>query len=239
MGFDLAKFVNNFNPEGKTGNVLLILNAAGMLFAAASNTFAAAADKNTSTEDKKFLVPSGVVTGVANIALYYKLTQRIINSLKSVTEDMLNNLTHEELTKKATDVAKAKINKAEKGLFNTGLFKKTPEMIESMKKTLLNGDVATEFAEKEFRGKLKDGASVMGAFAGAIIGCAIITPIVRDISAYFVQKGLEKRNPKFKETPYKPYFDPAHIESRRYGQFKKQPLTMKNYMAFTNNKLKV
>ncbi len=239
MGFDLAKFVNNFNPEGKTGNVLLILNAAGMLFAAASNTFAAAADKNTSTEDKKFLVPSGVVTGVANIALYYKLTQKIINSLKSVTEDMLNNLTPEELTKKATDVAKAKINKAEKGLFNTGLFKKTPEMVESMKKTLLNGDVATEFAEKEFRGKLKDGASVMGAFAGAIIGCAIITPIVRDISAYFVQKGLEKRNPKFKETPYKPYFDPAHIESRRYGQFKKQPLTMKNYMAFTNNKLKV
>ena len=68
MGFDLAKFVNNFNPEGKTGNVLLILNAAGMLFAAASNTFAAAADKNTSTEDKKFLVPSGVVPDMPGLS---------------------------------------------------------------------------------------------------------------------------------------------------------------------------
>ena len=240
MSFDLAKFVKNFNPEGKTGNILLVLNAAGMLFAAASNTFAAAADKNTSAEDKKFLVPSGIATGAANIALYYKMTQKIIQNLKSVAQDKVNELEPVELAQKAKDVALARIKKAENGLFNAGLFKKAPEMVQSMKDTLLTKEGgASAIAIEEFKKKIPDGASVVGAFMGAVIGCAIITPIIRDISAYFVQKGLEKRNPKFKETPYKPYFDPAHIESRRYGQFKKQPLTMKNYMAFTNNKLKV
>ncbi len=240
MAFNLAKFVKQLNPEGNTGKVLLVLNAAGMLFAAASNTFAAAADKNTSAEDKKFLVPSGIATGVANIALYYMMTQKIIDKLKNVTDKRLSNLSDMDIAQKATQVAKAKISKAEKGLFNTGLFKKSPEMIQSMKDTLLTKDnVASDFAIKEFKGKLKDGASVMGAFAGAVIGCAIITPIIRDISAYFVQKGMEKRNPEFKEKPYKPYFDPAHIESRRYGHYKKQPLSMKNYMAFTNRGLKI
>ena len=46
-------YYHEITPAGfgiaiKAGKVLLVLNAAGMLFAAASNTFAAAADKNTS-----------------------------------------------------------------------------------------------------------------------------------------------------------------------------------------------
>ena len=49
--------LKNFNPKGKQGTMLLILNAVGMVFAAASNTFAIAADKNTKPEDKKILLP--------------------------------------------------------------------------------------------------------------------------------------------------------------------------------------
>ena len=240
MAFNLASLAEKFNPEGKAGKVLLVLNAAGMLFAAASNTFAAAADKNTSAEDKKFLVPAGIFTGVVNIALYYKMTQKIIDRLKDVANTQVQNLSNEELLQKATQVAKAKINKAEKGIFNTGLFKKSADMVQSMKDTLLTKEgIATPFAIEEFSKKIPEGASVMGAFIGAVIGCSIITPIVRDISAYFVQRKMEKRNPDFKELPHKPYFDPAHIESRRYGNIRRQPLSMKNYMAFTNNKLKV
>ena len=237
MGFDLAKFVDNFNPEKDAGKVLLMLNAAGMLFAAASNTFAAAADKNTSAEDKKFLVPSGIVTGAANIALYYKLTKKIMDGLKDVTNKYVANLSDSELAKKAKEVALAKINKAEKGFLGTGLFKKKPDFVQSMKSTLLTNDgVVTEAAINEFKKQLPNGASVMGAFIGAVIGSAIITPIIRDISAYFVQKGMEKRNPHLKDVPYKPYFDPAHIESRRYGQLQ---IPMKNYMAFTRRGMKV
>ena len=236
MSFDLAKFVGKFNPEGKTGNILLILNAAGMLFAAASNTFAAAADKNTSAEDKKFLVPSGIVTGAANIALYYKMTQKIIDHLKEVAKNKVNELEPAELAQKAKEVALAKINRAEKGLFNTGLFKKKPDFVQSMKNTLLTKDgLATETAINEFKKKIPDGASVAGAFIGAVVGCSILTPIIRDVSAYFVQKGMEKRNPQLKDVPYKPYFDPAHIESRRYGRYP----SMKKYMAFTSGNMKV
>ena len=49
----------NPNPN-KAGNILLAINALGMVFAALSNTYAAAVDKNTSAEDKKFLVPAGL-----------------------------------------------------------------------------------------------------------------------------------------------------------------------------------
>ena len=96
MAFNLASLAEKFNPEGKAGKVLLVLNAAGMLFAAASNTFAAAADKNTSAEDKKFLVPAGIFTGVVNIALYYKMTQKIIDRLKDVANKQVQNLSNEE-----------------------------------------------------------------------------------------------------------------------------------------------
>ena len=66
MAFNLQKFGQNIleacNPDpSKAGKTLLVLNAAGMIAAAASNTFAAAVDKNTSAEDKKFLVPAGAV----------------------------------------------------------------------------------------------------------------------------------------------------------------------------------
>ena len=72
--------ISKCNPDPtKAGKMLLALNALGMVFAAASNTFAAATDKNTSAEDKKFLVPAGAVTGVANIGLYYTLTTSVIN----------------------------------------------------------------------------------------------------------------------------------------------------------------
>ena len=117
MSFNLAKFVDNFNPEKDAGKVLLVLNAAGMLFAAASNTFAAAADKNTSAEDKKFLVPSGIVTGAANIALYYKLTQKIMDRLKDVANTHIANLSDNELAQKAKELALAKIN-----IFTSRLF---------------------------------------------------------------------------------------------------------------------
>jgi hypothetical protein len=47
---------------------------------------------------------------------------------------------------------------------------------------------------------------------------------------------MEKNNPEMKDKPYKPYFEPSRIESVRYGNIetKKQPLSMKSYMAFTN-----
>lgn len=36
---DFAKFINNFNPDpSKAGKVLVLLNAAGMVFAAVANT---------------------------------------------------------------------------------------------------------------------------------------------------------------------------------------------------------
>ena len=66
------KFVKANNPDpAKAGNTLLVLNALGMLFAAASDTFAAAIDKNTPAEEKKFLIPAGVATGAAKIGLRY------------------------------------------------------------------------------------------------------------------------------------------------------------------------
>ena len=53
-----------------------------MVFAAMSNTWAIASDKNTKPEDKKILVPAGAMTGAANIVAYYAITQKIIDSFE-------------------------------------------------------------------------------------------------------------------------------------------------------------
>ena len=88
MAFNPPKFVHKLlescspNPA-KAGKTLLVINALGMVFAALSNTYAAAVDKNTSAQDKKFLVPAGFVTGAANIGLYYAMTTKIIDALHS------------------------------------------------------------------------------------------------------------------------------------------------------------
>mgnify|MGYP006873163068 CR=1 FL=1 len=48
---------------------------------------------------------------------------------------------------------------------------------------------------------------------------------------------MEDKNPSLKNMPYKPYFDPGHLKVSHYLQnqnCQKIPITMKNYMAFTN-----
>ena len=80
-------------------------------------------------------------------------------------------------------------------------------------------------------------SGVAGAFFGAVVGCAVLTPIIRDVSAYFVQKHMEKKNPELKEQPYRPYFQPTKLDGVNYA--KKQPLSMKSYMAFTNSGMKI
>lgn len=229
MGFNLTSVIEKCNPDPqKAGKILLVINALGMVFAAASNTFAAAVDKNTSAEDKKFLVPAGLVTGVANIGLYYAMTEKVINKLKEATKNTLENLGQEgKIEKNVTKFIELKIKKA-----------KNPEIQNSMKELFYEGgDVAkglTEQAKQAYKDNSIAAAGVLGAFFGAVVGCAILTPIIRDISAYFVQKHMEKKNPDLKEKPYKPYFEPTRIESVRYGN-KRQPMTMKNYMLFTNS----
>lgn len=266
----LTNFLNKFNPDpSNAGKTLLILNTASMIFAALSNTFAIVKDKNTSNEDKKFLVPAGLATGVANIGAYFLMTERIIKKLKGDAREALAKLDDAELTKKATDYALKQVKKAQTGLFETGLFKKSPEYIQSMKETLfeskevleegaqtvgeaLKGNLAeglkegtiaiTQEAKNLYKNNLKGGASVLGAFIGAVVGCGIVTPIIRDVSAYFVQKRMESKNPALKEKPYQPYFDPAHLKVSHHNYYtnvKKQPLTMKNYMAFTNGSMQI
>lgn len=239
---DLTKLLNNFDPNGATGKLLLVLNAAGMVFAAASNTTAAAVDKNTSKEDKKFLVPAGAVTGVANIGVYYAMTRKIINSLEKSADNVIKNMKESDLAKNALEFANKKIAKAEKGFLGTGLFKESDKYIASMKADYLKDGAPTKYAIDEFSSSLKGGAGVLGAFAGAVLGCAILTPIIRDVSAYFVQKHMEKKNPELSQKAYKPYFDPTHLKTDKTGQFEKAPktpLTLNNYMAFTNRNLKV
>ena len=75
----------NIDPA-KAGKTLLGLNAVGIGAAALSNTFAAAVDKDTSAEDKKFLVPAGLATGVANLAIYFTMTTAIIDKLQGKTK---------------------------------------------------------------------------------------------------------------------------------------------------------
>ncbi len=240
---DLANFLNkNFNPHNaeKAGGVLVALNAAGMIFAAISNTVAAATDKNTSEKDKKFLVPAGAVTGAANIGIYYAMTTKIIDGLKKSAVKALDSMKPEEIKSNALELANKKIHKAEKGFLGTGLFKKSAKEVESMKNTFIKDGAPTKEAIDNFKSNLKGGAGVLGAFTGAVVGCAVLTPIIRDVSAYFVQKHMEKKNPSMQTKPFRPYFDPSHIRSGySRSRVPKQPLTLKNYMAFTNGSMKV
>ena len=231
--------------SSKAGKTLLGLNAVGMAAAAASDTFAAAIDKNTSAEDKKFLIPAGVATGVAKLGIYFTMTTAIINKLQGkvhydndgnitkttlgladrVLEEMDKNNTFDSNALKYTDKI---IKKAEKGFLGTGLFKKSDEYINSMKATLKDGDVLTDAAKSLYRSNFKSGFGVLGAFIGAVVGSAFLTPIIRDISAWAIQKMREKKNPDLKEQPYYPY-----VPTIQYG--KKQSLSMKNYMAFARS----
>lgn len=238
------KLINSLNPNVSSGKTLLVLNALGMAFAALSNTFAAAKDKNTSAEDKKFLIPAGLVTGVANIGIYFGMTKKMIDGFENSAKNAIKNLSDEDIVKKSLEFANKQILKKEKGFLGTGLFKKSPEYIQSMKTNLLKDGKPTEVAKQLFKDNVKSGAGVIAAFIGAIVGSAIITPIIRDVSAYIVQKRIEKQKPHLQEQPYFPYFDPTHVGMGPHGKFdnvvaKKQPLSMKNYMAFTNGRTKI
>lgn len=221
------------DPDKSAGTTLMVLNALGIGFAAASNTFAAATDKNTSAEDKKFLVPAGAFTGLANLGIYFGMTKKLVNYLEGpvankVTDIMTNKktITDGVETFVINEFAKGK-NSGKKGLF------------ESMKNTLQNTDGSvTEAARFKYTKNISKGLGVMGAFIGAVVGCAIITPILRDVSAYFVQKHREKNNPDLLNKPYMPYFDPTHI-GPKYAKLNKQPLSMTSYMNFTHGRTRV
>lgn len=247
---DFAKLLDKFNPDpSKAGNTLLILNVAGMIFAALSNTFAAATDKNTSKEDKKFLVPAGLATGVANIGAYFAITTKIIDKLAGKEEVVKDGKVIKQATKgfidtviekmekegtletSAKNLADKAINKAEKGGF-LGLGKKSDEYVSSMKETLKDDSAQIAL----FKDNMKAGAGVLGAFAGAVIGCAIITPIIRDVSAYFIQKKMEKNNPNLKNEPPRPYFDPTHTKVN--GNLRKLS-SMRDFMISTNGRMKI
>ena len=233
---DFAKFIKNFNPDPeKAGNLLLYLNVLGMISAAVTNTFAAAVDKNTSAEDKKFLVPAGIVTGFANIGVYCAMTDKIIEKLKKAVKPVIDNMKKDgTLDEKAKVLANKTIEKAQNGLFKTGIGKKSADIVDSMKQNLFdkNGQI-NDVARNLYEDNAKAAVGVAGAFFGAVVGSAILTPIIRDISAYFVQKHMEKKNPELKEQPYKPYFQLTKVDSSLYT--KKQPLSMKSYMASTHN----
>ena len=217
------------NPE-KAGNTLLGLNVLSMILAAASNTFAIAKDKNTSQEDKKFLIPAGVATGVANIGAYFAITRKIIKGLEGTAGKILKGMEDKGTLKdNVLKYVNKSIEKAE-----SGLFKKKPEYIKDMKTYLLKDGAPTKEAISQYKEVVKGCGSVLGAFAGVVIGCGILTPIFRDVSAYFVQKRMEKKNPSLKDAPYRPYFDPSHIKVG-YAS-KKQPLNMNTYMAFTRSR---
>ena len=242
------------NPDKTTGKTLMILNALGIGFAAASNTFAAAVDKNTSAEDKKFLVPAGAVTGLANLGIYFGMTKKIIDALAGrevsieekaklslaeqkklggfagkIIDKMVDDKTYLD---RATAFVDNKLLKASKTI-------KDPKLLESMKTSLKdsNGEI-TGYAKRMFGSNIRNGLGVIGAFVGAVVGCAIITPILRDVSAYAVQKWREKRNPELQSKPYSPYFDPSHI-GPKYAKINKQPLSMTSYMNFTHGRTRV
>lgn len=278
MAFNLSgiksSLLEELNPLGKQGKVLLTLNALSMVLAAASNIFAIAKDKNTKQEDKKILIPAGVFTGIANIGAYYAMTTKIIkhfeDSAVKAVGGTIKEVVNGELVEKTIECPKEfkieacaknfainKIALAKNGKF-FGLFgKKSAEELGVMADTFLKAkdggsvkellkdttanvkDVLKDAVPKEYaietvRKNIKGGASVAGAFLGAIIGCSIITPIIRDIGAYIVQKQMEKKEPELKTKPYRPYFDPSHIGQYGYVKLKKQPLSMNTYMSFTN-----
>lgn len=226
----VEKFLKACNPDpSKAGKTLLVLNALGMLFAAASDTFAAAIDKNTSAENKKFLVPAGAATGVAKIALYYGMTDKIIKSLKNKADNIVKGMSEAELKEKAKVLAESKIAKASKGMF-----KKSAEYIDSMKESLLKDGNVTDKAIKLYKDNFKSGAGVLGAFVGAVVGCAIITPVIRDVSAYFVQKKMDKMQNKTQisaQNVTKP------IETKATTITK--PVSMQNYMALSSGSMKI
>jgi len=279
------------NPDpSKAGKTLLVINAMGMVFAALSNTFAAAVDKNTSAEDKKFLVPAGFMTGIANIGLYFALTTKIIDHLQGKKAKIANSKEvniKNPIIKKLLEIAKPKEKKEIKGLAQHILeiidkeegaikenatsyvckqiykatkdedrlssaiktliknptedlsetIKKQPTL-DDLKKALKNIEI-TDDAIKAYKETFKSGFGVLGAFIGAIIGCAILTPIIRDISAYAIQKHMKKKNPTLNsDYHFIHYIDPIHVQSGRYVH-KKQPLSMKTYMASTSGSLKI
>lgn len=224
--------------KGSTGKIMLFLSVAGMISAAVTNTFAAAVDKNTSAEDKKFLVPAGAVTGVANIGVYYLMTDKMIKGLEKSAGKYIADLAQNnpvEFTKKATTYIESIIKKAESGLFKNS--EKHIKNLADMKKNLLQDEKTiaggiTDYAKDLYANHAKSGAGVLGAFAGAVIGCSILTPIIRDVSAWAIQKIREKKNPEIKDEPIKPYFEPTRLNYSKYGN---KPMTMKNYMAFAQN----
>ena len=230
IALDGLKF---FSPDKSAGKTLMILNALSIGFAAASNTFAAAVDKNTSPEDKKFLVPAGAITGFANLGIYFGMTKKMIDFLEGPVADNVTSkmIANDTFTKSAEEFTKNQILKARKT--------KSPEFVKSMKETLLNRNGSiTNTARAAYTKNIAKGLGVVGAFIGAIVGCAIITPILRDVSAYAVQKLREKKNPSLQDKPYTPYFDPANI-GPKYGKMNKQPLSMTSYMHFTHGRTRV
>ena len=242
----------NIDPS-KAGKTLLGLNAIGMAAASASDTFAAAIDKNTSAEDKKFLIPAGIVTGLAKIGIYFTMTTAIINKLQGCTKfnkDGSVKKTIEgvadkalaimekdgKLVENATEYTNKIIKKAEKGLLGTGLFKKSSDYVDSMKQTLKNGNEITDAAKTLYKNNFKSGFGVLGAFVGAVVGSAILTPIIRDVGAWAIQKIRENKNPELKGQPYKPYINVSSINANALDR---QPLNMKNYMSSTSSTMKI
>ncbi len=229
----IISILKKCNPDPtKAGNLLLNLNALGILFAAGSNTFAAAIDKNTSKEDKKFLVPAGAATGVANLGIYYLMTNRIISHLKNSAQKEINKMDTLTLEKNAKTYAQNALKKAQKGLF-----KKSEEYIKSMEKTLFeNGSEGkiTAKAIELYKDNVKAAGGVLGAFIGAVIGCSILTPIIRDVSAYFVQKHMKKSNPNITNDDLKHFYTITSLNNSLNSQ-NKMPLTMKNYMNYSSS----
>lgn len=212
------------------GKALLGINVFSTALAAATNTFAVATDKNTSAEDKKFLVPAGIATGFANVGLYLAFTLKVIDKLEKSANNVIKNMTEKgTLEKNALNFANKSIENASKGLF-----KKKPEFIADMRKYLLKDGKITQKGLDVYKSEIKGAASVTGALVGAVVAYGILSPIIRDVSAYFVQKHMEKTNPSYKDKPYRPYFDPGHFKVGYANQ--KQPLNMNTYMAFTRAK---
>ncbi|MBR2069329.1 MAG: hypothetical protein IJ877_06160 [Candidatus Gastranaerophilales bacterium] len=210
------------------GVALLALNVFSTALAAATNTFAAATDKNTSAEDKKFLVPAGIATGVANVGLYLALTLKAIKGMEKVANNVIKNMALKgTLKENALNYANNAIKKAE----TKKLFKKSPEYIADMKSYLFRNGKLSKNAVAEYKDNIKGCASVAGALIGVVVGYGVLSPIIRDVSAYFVQKHMEKKNPSYKDKPYRPYFDPSHFKIG-YAHTK-QPLNLNSYMAFT------
>ena len=165
------------------------------------------------------------------------MTDKMIKNLKDSADSFVKSMKAEDVAKNATDLANKTLKKAEKGFMGTGLFKRSEEYISSMKNTLFKDGNITDEAIKLYKDNTKAAAGVLGAFTGAVIGCAVLTPIIRDVSAYFVQKGMEKRNPQLKAQPPMLYIDPTHAANNKRKN--REPLTMKNYMVSTKGALKV